>query len=316
MLFRSILTDLAKGSQLRLVEKQGEWIKVNYGISENWVSANDVQTIWRPSEFSRQLSVVAIPNVPFGSVDVEREIPKLANENRDKWGFIISNQIYESDFHDKAFAHRDAQLIEKYMSTSLGIVPSQIFKFLDVSGHQATSNGFSRLVSRLNNKPSELLVYLNGYAEVDKITDEVTLIGTSSDDSASKISLNSLLDGFANLPLTNLTIIADLDFINPSTKRESLAVLSAIVTNQIPNSTLIFAANTNQRSYLYAEPNGVQKRHSIFTYYLANSIKEGNTDWKSIRSYLERNVSFTSRSIFNAAQDIRFFGSDSLKLVD
>lgn len=312
----NVLTDLAKGSQLRLVEKQDKWIKVNYGISEKWVSSTDVQTIWRPSEFSRQLSVVAIPNVPFGSVDVERDIPKLSNDNRDRWGFIISNQDYKSNIQDNAYAHRDAQLIEKYMSTSLGIVPSQIFKFLDVSGQQTASNGFSRLVSRINNKPAELIIYLNGYAEIDESTDVVNLLGTTEDEKASKINLNSMFDGFANLSAYKLTVIADLDFIRTSKKRESLDVLAAIITTKVPNSTVVFAANTDQRSYLYAEPNGVQKRHSIFTYFLANSIKEGNTNWSTIKSYLERNVSFTSRSIFNATQDIRFFGSDSLEIVD
>lgn len=312
----NVLTDLAKGSQLRLVEKQDKWIKVNYGISENYVASTDVQTIWRPSEFSRQLSVVAIPNVPFGSIDVERDIPRLSEDNRQRWGFIISNQTHAKDIQDNAYAHRDAQLVEKYMSTALGIVPSQIFKFLDVSGYQAASNGFSRLVSRINNRPAELVVYLNGYAKVDKTTDEIILIGTSEDEEASNINLNSLFDGLSQLPITKLSIVADLDFRDGSSKSNSLAVLSAIVTTKVPNSTIVFAADTNQRSYLYAEPKGVQKRHSIFTYFFANAIKDRKIEWSDIKSHLQRNVSFTSRSIFNAAQDIQFFGSDTLKLVE
>ena len=77
----NVLTDLAQGSQLKLVEDEGDWIKVLYEISENWVSASDIDIIWRPSQFSRELSVVAIPNVPFGSVDVERDIPNLAEDD-------------------------------------------------------------------------------------------------------------------------------------------------------------------------------------------------------------------------------------------
>jgi hypothetical protein len=312
----NILTDLAQGSQLKLVETQGDWIKVLYGISENWVSSSDVDIIWRPSQFSRELSVVAIPNVPFGSVDVERDIPSLTEEDRSRWGFIIANQAYEGDLPEKAYAHRDGQLIEKYMNDALGIVPTQTIKFQDISGNQTAVNGFNRLVSRINNRQVDLMVYLNGYAEIDPRTDKVYFLGTTSDSAASRIDLNSLLDGFANLPVQNLTIIADIDFIRGSSKQNSLDLLAATITNQIPNSTVVFASSTDQRSYIYAEPNGVQKRHSIFTYFLADALKKGNVNWSDIRSYLDRNVSFTSRSIFNAAQDIRFFGSDSLSLID
>ena len=312
----NILTDLAQGSQLKLVEDEGDWIKVLYGISENWVSASDIDIIWRPSQFSRELSVVAIPNVPFGSVDVERDIPNLAEEDRRKWAFLISNQGYSGQFPEKAYAHRDGQLIEKYLNTALGVAPTQTIKFKDISGSQTARNGFNRLVSRVNNREIELIVYLNGYAEIDPRTDKVYFLGTSTDSVASRIDLNNILDGFANLPVQKLSVIADIDFINGSSNEDALALLSATVTTQVPNSTVLFSSNTNQRSYLYAEPNGVQKRHSIFTYFLADAIKNQNTTWGEIKSYLDRNVSFTSRSIFNSAQDIRFFGSDSLSLID
>lgn len=312
----NVLTDLAQGSQLKLVEREGEWVKVLYGISENWVSESDVDVIWRPSQFSRQLSVIAIPNVPFGSVDVERDIPRLSEDDRTKWGFIISNQGYSGDLPEKAYAHRDGALIEKYMNTSLGIVPTQTIKFQDVSSYQAARNGFNRLVSRVNNRQIELVVYLNGYAEIDPKTDRINFIATGSDSSASRIDLNSLFDGFANLPVQKLSIIGDLDFINSSEKVNALEVLAATVTTQVTNSTIVFASNTNQRSYLYAEPNGAQKRHTIFSYYFADALKKRSTTWLEIKNYLERNVSFTSRSIFNSAQDIRFFGSDSLSLIE
>ncbi|MBO6621138.1 MAG: hypothetical protein JJ892_03085 [Balneola sp.] len=312
----NILTDLAQGSQLKLVEAQQDWVKVLYGISENWVSSSDVDIIWRPSQFSRELSVVAIPNVPFGSVDVERDIPGLSEDDRSKWGFIIANQGYSGSLPEKAYAHRDGQLIEKYLNDALGIVPTQTIKFQDISGSQTARNGFNRLVSRVNNREIDLVVYLNGYAEVDPKTDKVYFLGTSTDSAAARIDLNSILDGFANLPVRKLTIVADLDFITSSSRKNTLELLAATVTTQVQNSTVVFSSNTDQRSYIYAEPNGVQKRHSIFTYFFADAIKKRNTGWGNIKNYLDRNVSFTSRSIFNAAQDIRFFGSDSLSLID
>ncbi|WP_169331253.1 caspase family protein [Balneola vulgaris] len=313
----NILTDLAKGSQLKLVSKQGDWYKVLYGISENWVSASDVEQIWRPSQFTQQLSVIAIPNVPFGSVDVERDIPRLSPDNRDRWGFIIANQNYKGDYPEKSFAHRDALLMERYMNNALGIVTNQTIKFLDVSGNQTARNGFNRLSTRMQKSNSELVVYLSGYAQIDPQTDRIYFLGTDTSDSTSAlIDLNSLFDGLANLPANKLTVIADLDFTDQTEKAASLEVLAATITVKKPNALVVFASNVNQQSYIYSEPNGVQKRHSIFSYYIADAIKTGLTNWQDILSYVERNVAFTSRSLFNRPQDIQYFGSTTLDLID
>ncbi len=312
----NVLTDLAQGSQLKLVERQGEWVKVLYGISENWVSVNDVQTIWRPSQFSNQLSVVAIPNVPFGSVDVERDIPRLVSQSSNKYGLIISNQSYSGNNPEKAYAHRDAQLIEKYYTDALGMDPQRVVKSLDVNDNTEIEDGLSDLISQVDNQDSQLLVYLNGYAKVDPVTDRVKFLGTSTDSVSSLIDLNSFFDRLAQLEIDQLSVIADLDFIGSEESGETLEILSAVVTTQVPNSVVVFSSAPNQRSYVYAEPNGVQKRHTIFTYFLADALKNRNTNWADIRSFLQRNISFTSRSIFNAPQDILFFGNDSLDIID
>jgi len=312
----NILTDLANGSQLKMVEKDGDWIKVLYGISENWVSANDVDMIWRPSQFSNELSVVAIPNVPFGSVDVERDIPKLSEDSINKFGFIIANQSYSSTLPEKSYAQRDALLIEKYMTDALGLSQSQIFKNIDVSGSRTALTAFNRLSSGINNQQKELTVYINGYAKVDPVSDRVFLLGTDPDSAASLIDLNDLFDGLSSLPVSKLFVIADIDFLSETGSETALELLSANITTKKPNSLIVFSSGVQQSSYVYAEPNGVQKRHSIFTYFFADALKKRNTIWSDILSNVNRNVSFTSRSLYNSAQDIRSFGNDSLDITN
>ncbi len=312
----NILTDLANGSQLKMVEKDGDWIKVLYGISENWVSANDVDMIWRPSQFSNELSVVAIPNVPFGSVDVERDIPKLSEDSINKFGFIIANQSYSSTLPEKSYAQRDALLIEKYMTDALGLSQSQIFKNIDVSGSRTALTAFNRLSSGINNQQKELTVYINGYAKVDPVSDRVFLLGTDPDSTASLIDLNDLFDGLSSLPVSKLFVIADIDFLSETGSETALELLSANITTKKPNSLIVFSSGVQQSSYVYAEPNGVQKRHSIFTYFFADALKKRNTIWSDILSNVNRNVSFTSRSLYNSAQDIRSFGNDSLDITN
>ncbi len=311
----NVLTDLAKGSQLKLVERQGDWYKALYGISETWVAASDVVTIWRPSEFSQQLSVVAIPNVPFGSIDIERNFPSLVAESSDRWAYMIANGSYSGKLSERSYAKRDSRLMNEYFNKTLGVPSSNILSFEDQHGSQPIRNSFNRLVAGINNKPTELIVYLSGYARVDEVSKEVLYLGTLNDStSQSEVSLNSLFDGIAQLPLTKLSIIADLVFINQTSDNEALEDLASLITSNIENSAVIFASDTDQTSLNYSTPNGVQNRHSIFTYFIADAFKNRFSNWGAIVKHLQRNVSFTSRSLYNQPQDIQFFGKLSLDL--
>ncbi len=311
----NVLTDLAKGSQLKLVERQGDWFKALYGISETWVAASDVVTIWRPSEFSHQLSVVAIPNVPFGSIDIERNFPSLVSESKNRWAYMISNGSYTGILSERNYAKRDARLMNEYFNKTLGVPADNILSFEDQHGSQPIRNSFNRLVSGINNSPSELVVYLSGYARVDETSKEIFFLGTVNDTSSqNEVSLNSLFDGIAQLPLTKISVIADLEFINQTKNNDALEDLASLITSNIKESAIVFSADTDQTSLIYSTPNGVQKRHSIFTYFVADAFKNRYSNWGAIVKHLQRNVSFTSRSLYNQPQDIQFFGNLSLDL--
>ena len=45
---RTVLTDLARGSQLKYLSSLDNWYKVNYGISETYISKTDAQLICAP----------------------------------------------------------------------------------------------------------------------------------------------------------------------------------------------------------------------------------------------------------------------------
>ncbi len=305
----NVLTDLASGSQLQLVSREGEWYKVLYGISENWVSANDVYTIWRPSQFAEELSVITVPNVPFGSVDVERDIPTAVLDMSNRWALIIANESYSGDLSEKNYAQRDGQLIFEYADKALGVPEEQILRYNNISDRQAFTNAFNRLsVAVANSDSTDLFVYLSGYAELNDSTQTVYLYGTDGSGDGNRINLNDFFRGLASLPLNSVSVVSDLIFLNPQSS-SALQTLAAILTDQTGEGVIVFSSQTDQESYIYSQNSGAQKRHSIFTYFLADGIKKGNLDWTSLINYMERNISFTSRSIFNRPQDILFFGN-------
>ncbi len=311
----NVLTDLARGSQLKLVANEGDWYKVLYGISETWVSANDVRTIWRPSEFASDLSVIAIPNVPFGSIDVERNIPVLGRSSLNSAAFILSNNQYEGNISERIYGQRDAKLMEEYFIQGFGVRSNRVVKATNIASDRLVERAYSRLASSMNDSRQNLYVYINGYAEIRD--GQVYLLSSELDEGEKQyIDLQRFFRGLSNLRVNSLFIFADLDILNDQGSTQPLEKLASIVTENNFAAAVFFGSRPDQRSGIYSSTNGEQNRHSIFTYYLAEAIKERNTTMNAIFNHLERNVTFTSRSLYDRPQNPLFFGNGDLQLLD
>lgn len=311
----NVLTDLAEGSQLKLVSKGEDWFKVLYGITETWVAAKDVRTIWRPSEFASDLSVIAIPNVPFGLVDVERDIPVLGMPSLNYSAFIISNSEYEGDLSEKIYGQRDAKLMEEYFIQGIGVRSAQITKATNISSDRLLERAYSRLANAISDTSHNLLVYINGYADIQN--SKVYLLGSEEREGEPQfIDMQQLFRGIKNLNLNSVLVFADLDFISPTGSVQPLEELAGILTDENPNAAVLFSSSPDQRSGIYSSNNGAQNRHSIFTYYLAEALKERKKTMKSIYDHLSRNVTFISRSLYDRPQTPLLFGNTELELLN
>ncbi|MAO64687.1 MAG: hypothetical protein CL666_06780 [Balneola sp.] len=311
----NVLTELGEGSQLKLVSKEDEWFKVMYGISETWIAANDVRVIWRPSEFASDLSVIAIPNVPFGSVSVERNIPVLGRSNVDQAAFIVSNNKYEGELSERVYGERDAKLMEEYLIQGFGVRSGNLFKATNISTDQLLERAYSRMASTIRGDQHNIYVYINGYAKL--VEDEVHLIGTGlNEDAEQLINLPRFFRALNNLSINNLIVFADLDFIEDTGSASDLEDLAQIVTSSNTAATVYFSSRPDQRSAIYSSTNGDQNRHSIFSYYLADALKQGKINTGEILNHLERNVPFTSRRLYDRPQNPLMFGNRDLQLLN
>ncbi|MBD3615728.1 MAG: hypothetical protein HUJ22_04075 [Gracilimonas sp.] len=312
----NVLTDLAEGSQLKLVKKEGDWYKVLYGISETWVSVDDVNTIWRSSEFASDLSVITIPSVPFGSVDVEQNIPDLGLEPLNSSAFILSNFQFENkELSERIYGERDVELMEAYFSQALAIRSNNIIKAINISSERSLEQTYSRLAIPLDEPPRNLIVYINGYAEIRD--SKVYLIGSElNEEGTSYLDLQKFFEGLSSLRLNSLVIFADLDILNNDGSSQPFRRLASTVTDSNYKAAVLFAGRPNQRSGIYSSSIGEQKRHSIFTYYLAEAFKQGKLRISEVYDHLERNVPFTSRSIYDRPQNPLLFGDRDLELLN
>lgn len=309
---RNILTDLAEGSQMKLVSEDSLWYKVLYGISETWISKSDAYPIWRPSEFASQLSIITVPNIPFGNIDVESNIPTLTSRNDSTFALIIENGDYLGNLSERVYSERDGRLIDEYFLNALSIPNNNIIKASDIETNQQLVLAYNRLADKLRRDQKRLIVYLSGYVRADD-NGNALLIGTNGNE---EIELNSFFTGVSRLPVEELIVFADFDFISGSEENVLTKKLGDQIVDSNSKSSVIFASSESQRSGSYSSSNGEQKRHSIFTYFIAEALKNGETNISGILNYLQRNVDYTSRRLHNAPQNVIYFGNADLSLID
>lgn len=310
----NVLTDLAEGSQLKLVEKDGDWFKVLYGISETWIAASDVYTMWRPTEFSSDLTVVTIPNIPFGSIDVERDIPLLGDLSQNTAALIISNDQYSGELSERTYGDRDSKLIEEYFLQSLGIRSNNLISTYNIDSAEQMNSAANRLSNLIGNTRNRILVYVNGYASIKE--GNLYLLGTKyNNDGSGLIDIKEMFEQLRESQPSEIIAFIDLDII----RSDNSTINYNRNFNDLSSSTrsaVIFSSTPTQRSGVFSSTNGEKNRHSIFTYYLAEALKQGKTGVDQIFEHLQRNVPFRSRSIYDRPQDPQLIGQRELQLIE
>lgn len=250
---RTILTDLAQGSQLRFVEEDNLWYKVLFGISETYVSKSDAYLIWRPTEFASQLSIVTVPNIPFGNIDVESDIPTHVDQNERSYGFVLANREYQGELSERNYAERDAQLMSAYLENAFSFRSGNIRTVTNVENQQQLVLAYNRLANDMRGDQKHLVVYVSGYVTSGE-SSEMLLYGTGGSTS-SMINLNSFFSGISRLLVEELIILLDIDNIDDQDQILIEPLANQILENN-PNSAIIVSSSETQRSRNYSRSGG------------------------------------------------------------
>jgi len=323
----NILADLVQGSLVRILDaKNPDWYKVQYGISTNYVLKKDADMVWRPSDFAQENEVVTVPQVPFGNIDVESNIPILRGQVQNAYALIVTNQNYGGDKPERNYAHRDGRLIKQYLSNALGLTEQSIFEMQDVSDPQKLYDVISQIKATANDS-TELFAYISGYGTVKKNDNNFRLRfpGTKeySDGSRNSIPFDQLLQQIASIPSSKTLVLSDVDFsssiskfnLNMNEQQRIITSQVATFSNNQGNKTLLMGERLDQRTGLYFSNSGEDKKHHIFPYFFAKALQQRKTNISAIYQYLERNVSYTSRRLHDRPQDPLLIGNTSLDLV-
>lgn len=322
----NILADLAKGSRLQVKSySDKKWFNVLYGISENYIKKQDARLIWRTADFVQEEQVVTVPRVPFGNIDVESNIPILRGPTPNAIALIITNENYSTvKLEQRRYTHRDGRLIKTYLQNGLGYSKENIFELHDVRKPAEINKALSSIRSAVNDS-TKLFVYLGGYGQVQRKGEEVALalLGVSGDgESPSTVGLPQLFEKIAALASAQTLVLTDIDFSskdngNRFTPNEEIQIIenNTAPLRSIPNTTILMGSRLNNPSNLYVSPGGEDKKHHIFPYFFAKALQQRKTSLSAIYQYMERNVSYTARRLFDRPQDPLLLGNSSFDLI-
>lgn len=322
----NVLAELVEGSQLEIIEEAGErWYKVLYGIQENYLLRSDVSRVWRTLDFEQGNSVVAIPTLPFGDVDVESNIPVLTRSNKHGIGLILGNEKYGGYYPNRKYTQRDVRLMETYLTDALGYSSDRVYSAVDI-GRGSRYDSLLTAATRAATDSSDLFVYLGGFGKPASINgDYQTLFLAPSAEENSSIVITDLIRSISGLPFRSAVFVLDIDLAQAvreledaeaiSSFRQTLRNRAASLTSRNDNMAILFSSEIEQNSRIYLG-DGEDKKHHIFTYYFTSALQNRITVLSEIYRYLLRNVSYTSRRLHDQPQDPLLFGDQSIDLAD
>lgn len=316
----NVVTEVGSGSSLPLIPREyDDWYVVRFGSSDVFVSKNAGEIEWMSEVESGSPDIFEFADIPFGEIDVENSVPVIKDQNPNDRALIITNG-FASSVEPRQYLGRDHELFRFYMRYAMQMDESQIHEIqVDSSGN------FQSYLPTTSDMDSTgtLIVYLSGEAYIDE-SQKIHLAQISTEDGASTLE-TGLLNVFDKWNPSEMVLFADLEFKNADdlnnqngsrNSQQSLQTFADTLMRRVPNSAVIFSHRPGQQSSLYIGRGTENKRHHIFSYYLADALRNRNTEIFDIVRYLENNVDYTARRLHDRPQDIQAFGNLTIDLAE
>lgn len=316
----NVVTEVGNGSSLELIGEYSEqWYRVRFGGSEVFVSQSAGEIQWMSEAQSGSPDIFEFAEVPFGDIDVENSVPVLKQNNPNDRAIILTNGFSEG-IEPRQYLGRDHDLFRFYMRYALQIEEDQIFE-IQIDSTRNWQEDLSS-ISEIDSTGT-LFIYLSGAAFID---DSSNLYMDQEQLELGNSEFEELIySNIERIDPSSMVLFADLEFASNNTSngmngsRNVPSVLqdfSNDLLRRIPNSAIIFSHRPGQESSLFIGDGTENKRHHIFNYYLAEALKQRNTEVSEIVRHLENNVDYTSRRLHDRPQEIQVFGNLTIDITE
>ncbi|CAN5243090.1 hypothetical protein BH23BAC3_BH23BAC3_00810 [soil metagenome] len=318
----NILTELAEGSSLQHPEEyDDQWIKVEYDSQDAFVLKSFGSVQLRSTAESGPAVLVELTDIPFGEIDVENSLPVLKNRNPDDRAVLISgNRKNQTGF--RQYAERGERLFRHYMKTSLRMTEEQIIETDDTD----LSTWLSDLQFCRDLTGGSTIVYLTGFAREISYEDQdkYAVYHVDEDGNEQSVPVSNIFEELTQCNAEKLFLFVDLEYIDQVDEGQFVPLrnvnggrqqqMANVLLRDFPNAFVLFGNRIGQQSSIYSGSAGDDKRHHIFPYFLAEALKQRNTQMSALFRHLENNVDYTSRRLHDRPQEVLGFGNFMLDI--
>lgn len=239
-------------------------------------------------------TLVERPLVAAMTNNVDYNIPKASNSNKNTIALIISNEHYKR-VSPVVFANNDGTTLRKYFNETLGIPETNIIYVEDASLADMKYN-VEALKQRTNNMGGdcEVICYYAGHGIPDMTNKTAYLLPIDSygTDTSTGYSLEEFYKTLSELNAKSVTVILDACFSGAKREGDMLVAARGVaikVKDTKPKGNLIVlsAAQGDETAYPYNN-----QKHGLFTYYFLRKLQEtsGNATLGEIADYVKSEV--------------------------
>lgn len=248
-----------------------------------------------------------------GSSDVDSLPDMRLNERKNAYAIVIGIEQYRQKLPPADYASRDARLVSKYLTSSLGFPEENVITLTD---DQAALGDFVKYFEKWlkNNveKSSTVFIYYSGHGAPNPKTGDAYLVPYDGDPTfidETGYSLKRMYDVLAKLPATEVVVALDSCFSGAGgrsviAKGARPLVMNLKTESVSRNMSVLAASSGDEISMSYDE-----KGHGLFTYFLLKGIKEedvvrqdGSLKIGRLFSYLRPQVEKVARKKYNNEQ--------------
>ena len=295
----------------------------------NLASVKNLRLPIKKSERARQIGRTVVTGIEqdYGqltlgadlSIDIEQDIPKSGKKNKYSVAIIIGNKnYYNPDVPEVTFAHRDAAVMEQYLSKALGykeiIIETDATqgKFFALFG---TEKKDGKLKDYIKRGKSDVFIYYSGHGAPDPESRDGYFVPVDCDPAMVDVngySLDLFYNKINNLGAKSVTVVIDACFSGSSDQGMLLKNISPVFievneSGQLADEVTVFTSSSGEQvSSWYPE-----KKHSLYTYYFLKGLK-GSADIDKNQSitaeemqfYVNEEVGFMARKLNSREQTL------------
>jgi len=281
----------------------------------------------------KQNATVKVADAPSLTVDVDVNIPKTEQENRDGIAVVIGNRNYKSkDVPDVQFAIRDAAIIKEYLLNTLGYREGNIIYITDATtadfrtifGTREESKG--KLADYVKAGKSDVFIYYSGHGAPDVENKKGYFVPVDCDPNVVRLngySLDLFYKNLSQLQARSFVIAIDACFSGGSDDGMLISSASPVgiqlenPEQRLENAAVFTSSSADEISSWYPE-----KRHGLFTYFFLKGIqgaadidRNGTISAGEINNYVSditEGIPYWARRIHSRTQQPTFVGDSSI----